>query len=79
MPWQGRVSVLAANDLNAYGWAGTKYQATVKLNELQAPAAQGQVVGNVQVVSKTSGDVVLDQAIQEPSFSWRFKRAAKIW
>ena len=79
VPWQGRVSVLAANDLNAYGWAGTKYQATVKLNELQAPATQGQVVGNVQVVSKTSGDVVLDQAIQEPSFSWRFKRAAKIW
>lgn len=79
VPWQGRVSVLATSDLNAYGWAGTKYQATVKLNELKAPATQGQVVGNVQVVSKTSGDVVLDQAIQEPSFSWRFKRAAKIW
>jgi len=79
IPWQGKVSVLASNDLNTYGWAGTKYQATVKLNELQAPASQGQVVGNVQVVSKTSSDVVLDQAIQEPSFSWRFKRAAKIW
>jgi len=79
VPWQGKVSVIAVNDLNVYGWAGNKYEATVKLNELQAPATQGQVMGSVQVAPNTISNVVLGQAIQEPSFNWRFKRAAKIW
>jgi len=79
VPWQGKVSVLSQNTLSAYGWAGTKYQAEVQLSEVQLPASKGQTVGTVKVGTKTTGQAVLASSIEQPSFNWKLKRAARFW
>ena len=79
VPWQGKVNVISKNALSAYGWAGTKYQAEVQLDDIKIPADKGQTVGTVKVGSKTTGQAVLAEKIQQPSFAWKFKRAVRFW
>ena len=78
VPWQGKVSVVAKQDTTAYGWAGTKYQAEVKLNPINEPVSSGKSVGSVKVQG-ADGDVVLGSDINTPSFSWKLQQALRFW
>ena len=77
VPWQGKVDAVSQSTLSAYGWAGTKYQAEVKLNDIKIPANKKQKVGTIKVGSQVNGDAELADNIDAPSLMWKLKRAAR--
>jgi D-alanyl-D-alanine carboxypeptidase (penicillin-binding protein 5/6) len=77
VPWQGKVDAVSRSTLSAYGWAGTKYQAEVKLNDIKIPADKKQKVGSIKVGSQVNGDAELADSIDAPSLMWKLKRAAR--
>jgi hypothetical protein len=74
---QGKVDAVSQSRLSAYGWAGTKYQAEVKLNDIKIPANKKQKVGTIKVGSQVNGDAELADNIDAPSLMWKLNRAAR--
>jgi D-alanyl-D-alanine carboxypeptidase (penicillin-binding protein 5/6) len=73
-PWGASADAVVLNDLSLLVWKGATPAARTNLQNLQAPAAKGQQVGSVSLVSGgrvSTVPVVLTKDIKAPAAKWR--------
>jgi D-alanyl-D-alanine carboxypeptidase len=71
--WGKTVNAVAAQDIEVLQWGGEAVKPHVELNNINAPAAKGTVVGTIKVGNSTT-DVVLQDPLELPDWQWRVLR-----
>lgn len=77
VPWAAEVPVVAAKEIDEFGWLGTTIVSSIQLNTVTAPANRSSIVGNMRIDGSTKQRVslLLGGNIDSPTVSWRLKRA----
>lgn len=74
LPWGGKVTALAQNDISIIDWKTTQLSPKVTVNSIQAGAAKEQQVGSISLNyhgKKYSSNVILSGNVAKPSIWWR--------
>ncbi len=73
LPWGGRLSVLATDDVTGFGWLGTAQTARAHLDSLTLPVTKGQRVGSIDAANGAT-TAVTAAAVGKPPLHWRLFR-----
>lgn len=72
-PWSKKVDAIAASDIDILVWKATEIKPTIKMKDINAPAAKDKKVGSIKV-GDVSTDVVLEGPLDSPNWQWRMLR-----
>jgi D-alanyl-D-alanine carboxypeptidase (penicillin-binding protein 5/6) len=77
VPWGGELQVVTAEAVELLGWPGMSARATLELDPIHAPLAEGERVGRLTVEAGEESrtvDLITAGPLAEPDLAWRLTR-----